>query len=199
MFGKKKRTEAEKQERKARKFLSKKFNNSVKAGKLTTGLTAALAAPMAFVDGGLTFALVMAGGAGGIITLGSFAEDMAAQKELIKRTKAGQRLYGAQWAHDFYRDLEAKLIETSDKLKYLSPSDKKKRRKLEAKKEKLLDFGKDLSAYLKVADKNDQPTGEALLIMTAYPTKDREKNAENIIDLSTGQKKNSPKPGGFGL
>lgn len=197
MFGKKSEKDPDK---KKRKFLTKKFSAVTMGAKMSGGLIAAFGIPLAFVDGGATLLALSFLGGTTAVTSGLMASfDLQDQEKVMRKTNAGQELYGPKWAHDFYDEIQNKLIKTSDKIRYLNQSENKKRKKLEKKKAELIDVAKDLSEYLIVADKDHKPSGEPMLIMERVSAGDKEKDAPYIIDVSIGKPSPKNSPAAFGV
>lgn len=198
MFGRKSEKDPDK---KKKMFLTKRFNQAVSFGKLSGGTLAAFAVPMAFVDGGATLFVVALGGSlfGAMTAVAAIDDAVSENEKVILTTSAGQELYGPKWAHNFYYGLQAELIETCDKIRYLNQSENKKRKKLEKKKEKLIDVARDLSEYLIAADKDHKPSGEPMLIMMRASTGDKVKDAPYIIDVTTSKPSPKSNPTAFGI
>lgn len=163
-----------KKERKQKKFLLKKFNGAVTVGSIAGYVALAASVPMAFIDGGMTFA-IMAGTYGAAFTGIAAYGDFKNKAKSAFNTAAGQRLYGPGWAQDMYNGLQESLLLTNAALNMHRESPKKVR-KLEKKKEKIMDTARDLSVYLITVDKKDEPTDKPILYLARPLTGDAQKD-----------------------
>ncbi len=186
----------DKSDKKKRKFLMKKFNSAASFGGFGAGLSSAMVLPMVFVDGGITLALTMIGGTtllyGGI----GYANDSKNMKARVSTSDANQRLHGQGWAIEMHEKLQEQLLLTYAAMNMYEEKPKRYK-KLEEKKEKLLDTARDLAEFLIVVDKDGEPTGAPVLYLKRPLTGDEKEDYNARINPAKPGDDVSPKS--FGL
>ncbi len=196
MFGKRKKTEAEKAEQKKKKFLTNKFKGTTKGLPIIGGGAAALAVPLAFVDGGAS--LMITSAMMGTATPFAVFIDAKNQEDVLYTTDCDQRVFTKGWAKLLQEDLQADLIKTCLKMNFTDASGKKYR-KLEERKEKLLEIAAGLEEYLTVIDDKNRPTKEPVAYITKTVTADADADREFYVYPGRDAKKqDAPKPPGQG-
>ncbi len=191
-------------EKKKRKFLTKKFNGSISNGRnmaLGHGAGNALFLMTAPFDMGAT---VLAVGCVAITT--SLVAGLADNKRDIVSYKnnAGQDLKAPEWVSIFHKKLEKQLIKTQDRIAQYAYKGKKSKNKkydqLVAKKAKLLDVARDLEDYITVINEDGKTLKSQVIYVIKEPTGDLAVDRNHMID-SSGKvcKPARPKPKAFKL
>lgn len=190
-------------DKKKRKFLSRKFRAVASGTKWNSGIIVIMAASAAPFDMGTSLSFVLGGGAGALAsTFINFKSDKGNQKIKTRHNMADQKLMAPGWALDLFDEIEADMIKTCKALAKHA-SNRKKRAKLETRKEKLLEVARDLEDYIKIVDEDSNTVKTPILYMTRTPTGELIKDRRHMIDSKgiarTPDHKKPDPPKAFGL
>lgn len=193
MFRRKKKDPATEQDRKKRKFLTSKFNTTVKGGTVTLPIIAVICTPIALLDGGVSLAIATYMVSAGGITFG--LNDKKMQEDILYTNKCGQRIFTKKWVKNLQVKLQKDITKTWIGLNF-EPEGSKRHNKLSKRKSELLEIAADLEEYMIVVDDMNKPTKRSVAYITKNTSED--KNADRDFYIYPGRANKSqrkPQPG----
>lgn len=189
MFGKKD-NDAAKEDKKKRKFLTKKFAASTKGLPFFGGASSLFLVPLAMVDGGVTLAMAAFMASLGV---GFPLLDSGMQKDTIHKTRCGQRVFTQKWAGKLQSELQTKIIKTYTELNFVTEGSKRQKKLLKRKSD-LLEVARDLEDLMTVIDSNNNPTNLAVEYYTKAPGQNAEQNKKFIIRPGQDKRASASQP-----